>query len=956
MKKIKIGNTVALSWEIFIHEGDEKLPYDLTGKDISIYLVNAFDVVKIEEFVTENNVLSFTWEGSEQRYTGVYQMTLVENEGTDTMITFDECEAFELVRCSCSDDEEEETIEKVELSSSLNMVRVYPIVPVVGPNGNWWVDGKDTGKPSTGMSAYEFAKENGYTGTEEEYKLECASVPIFNEESRVATNAAREAAENANDAAATAGTATQKANKAASDATNAAGTANSAAENANDAATRAERAINDLSDVATSGDYNDLKNKPVIPTKLSQLDNDKNYIDEDTFTTTLENDYVLKDDVYAVADGLRDSEDLIFYLPTAAPDDTDRMLLTNGSLKTINGQSIVGSGDITIEGGGSNIYTWLWNGSDAGFISQSEYNAIQNADAVMVSFKGDAIYHAEKIGTMLQFHIILLDEIVTYTFEFSENGDSIQWICTTTSIKNDNTEIKEALDEIVDEEGYLYSNGEKVDMRFTRSLLPVGTSVPANANLNTIPYLRIGKYYCSQNVDAKTVKNCPVNMAFSMEVFNPLGTNVDDETTAEYTYRLRVLTPYDTGIHYTQCCRTSGTPGTWTYDSWYVTPRSKFALASSKNDGSAAIGATNKGVYIDSNGEIKAMSYTVAKSVPSNAVFTDTNTKVTSVGNHYAPAEDEAEQITAPEGEVVTGIKRDAAGHVVGVVSTIQEVGETEYESAIADKELTTPSAVGGIAQGTKVSDLEGKTFAEMFDDLLFPTVNPTFTAPSASIAFKSYSSTQEIGAAGPTSANFTTGYNAGAITLNGTKQANRGGSHIEADSFIYVNGSASNKTLPSTVALGSTTFKYRAAYGEGPQPKNNKGGDYDSPLAAGTVDSSQITLNGTYPWYATTATAGTLTKQSLIAWNATAGKMSTSSNGFEVKPHTAAAPQMFKIPRQVSSIQIYNSFAGKWESDKISNWDESTSSETINGNTRTYYTYTYNGDARGAVKLIVKF
>ena len=238
------------------------------------------------------------------------------------------------------------------------------------------------------------------------------------------------------------------------------------------------------------------------------------------------------------------------------------------------------------------------------------------------------------------------------------------------------TELNDKMKNLVDEDGYVYSAGEKVDMRFTRSLLPVGTSIPASANLNTIEFLKIGKYYCSQNVDAKTVKNCPVNMAFSMEVFNPLGTNIDDETTADYTYRLRVLTPYDTGIHYIQCCRTSGTPGTWTYDSWYVTPRSKFTLASSKNDGSAAIGSTNKGVYIDSNGEIKAMSYTVGKSVPSNAVFTDTNTKVTAVENHYAPAEDEDQQINAPSGEVVIGIKRDAAGHIVGVVSTPQTGGE----------------------------------------------------------------------------------------------------------------------------------------------------------------------------------------------------------------------------------------------------------------------------------------
>lgn len=238
---------------------------------------------------------------------------------------------------------------------------------------------------------------------------------------------------------------------------------------------------------------------------------------------------------------------------------------------------------------------------------------------------------------------------------------------------------------LTDEDGYVYSAGEKVDMRFTRSLLPVGTSIPASANLNTIEFLKIGKYYCSLNADAKTIKNCPVNVAFSMEVFNPLGTNVDDETTRDYTYRLRVLTQYDTGQQYMQFCRTNGTAGSWIYESWYVTPRVKFALASSKNDGTAAIGATNKGVYIDSTGEIKAMSYTVAKNVPSNAVFTDTDTKVTSVGNHYAPAEDEAQQIDAPSGEVVTGIKRDAAGHVVGVVSTPQGGGEAVDNVYITD-------------------------------------------------------------------------------------------------------------------------------------------------------------------------------------------------------------------------------------------------------------------------------
>lgn len=244
----------------------------------------------------------------------------------------------------------------------------------------------------------------------------------------------------------------------------------------------------------------------------------------------------------------------------------------------------------------------------------------------------------------------------------------------------------EQINNIVDEEGYLYSNGEKVDMRFTRSLLPVGTSIPAKANLNTIEYLKIGKYYCSLNVDAKTITNCPTAEAFSMEVFNPLGTNVDDETTKEYTYRVRVLTAYKTGMQYIQYCATSGTPGSWTYNSWKVVPQTAFTMNSSKNGGSAAKGANNRGVYIDSTGTFQQLNYTIATSVPSGAVFTDT--KVTAVGNHYTPTENASSQIDAPDGEVVTGIKRDAAGHVVGVVTAAVEGGGVDLSNYATKDEV----------------------------------------------------------------------------------------------------------------------------------------------------------------------------------------------------------------------------------------------------------------------------
>lgn len=48
----------------------------------------------------------------------------------------------------------------------------------------------------------------------------------------------------------------------------------------------------------------------------------------------------------------------------------------------------------------------------------------------------------------------------------------------------------------------------------------------------------------------------------------------------------------------------------------------------SKQDKLTAKGSATQGVYVDSNGELQPMAHTVEKSVPSDAVFTDTNDKV----------------------------------------------------------------------------------------------------------------------------------------------------------------------------------------------------------------------------------------------------------------------------------------------------------------------------------------
>ena len=98
------------------------------------------------------------------------------------------------------------------------------------------------------------------------------------------------------------------------------------------------------------------------------------------------------------------------------------------------------------------------------------------------------------------------------------------------------------------------------------------------------------------------------------------------------------------------------------------------ATSASKLTNTSIIGNTNQPVYFTASGVPQKINYTIDKSVPSNAVFTDT--KVTSVSNHYAPSADSNKLLSVDASSstsatwgstsLVTGvnIQRDAAGHV----------------------------------------------------------------------------------------------------------------------------------------------------------------------------------------------------------------------------------------------------------------------------------------------------
>ena len=103
-----------------------------------------------------------------------------------------------------------------------------------------------------------------------------------------------------------------------------------------------------LSTIATSGSYNDLSNKPTIPSKTSDLTNDSNFISTSSTTGLIKND---------------GSIDTNSYLTTSSASSTYQAKLISGTnIKTINNNSLLGSGNIDIQGSSVDIVT-SWSSS-----------------------------------------------------------------------------------------------------------------------------------------------------------------------------------------------------------------------------------------------------------------------------------------------------------------------------------------------------------------------------------------------------------------------------------------------------------------------------------------------------------------------------------------------------------------------------------------------------------------
>lgn len=155
MEQIRKGNDIKVYWEIITGGDGSEIPYELEGKALELYVQNAYEKVRISDFVANGNVIEWTFYGKDQKTAGVYSLTLIENNGSEGMRTVDECNAFELVMHSCKTGGNAESRVSIETVRLRSVMTLSDVVPDKELNKN------STNVVENGAIAREFEKQNG---------------------------------------------------------------------------------------------------------------------------------------------------------------------------------------------------------------------------------------------------------------------------------------------------------------------------------------------------------------------------------------------------------------------------------------------------------------------------------------------------------------------------------------------------------------------------------------------------------------------------------------------------------------------------------------------------------------------------------------------------------------------------------------------------------------------------
>lgn len=268
--------------------------------------------------------------------------------------------------------------------------------------------------------------------------------------------------------------------------------------------------------------------------------------------------------------------------------------------------------------------------------------------------------------------------------------------------------------------------------------------------------------------------------------------------------------------------------------------------------------------------------------------------------------------------------------------------------SADLQAALTASVAVGGVKVGDNWS--QGTPLETVIRDVLDPVQYPTLTNPSASLSASPTGTLIEVG--GTKTVTFTATFNRGTINPAYGTSGYRAGPATD----YSLNGGeaqAGNSWSNIIVANDNKTFQATVNYSAGEQPKDSKGNNYSSPLAAGSVNTSTITYEFVNALWANTSNIATVAKLALVS-------KSTKLKEFNFPAATVANPEIFEVPASwtITAVEYYDEvFTHAW-SDCSSEFTITDTIEKDAANVDTAYKrYTCNlGVSMGARKIRIKW
>lgn len=265
--------------------------------------------------------------------------------------------------------------------------------------------------------------------------------------------------------------------------------------------------------------------------------------------------------------------------------------------------------------------------------------------------------------------------------------------------------------------------------------------------------------------------------------------------------------------------------------------------------------------------------------------------------------------------------------------------------SGALEKAITAAIDVGGIEAGDNFPI--DTPYDDMWDALLNPTLYPEFTAPSATL---SGTGDKLLEAGSTLVATITATFDRGSISPAYGTSGYRSGA---ANDYALNSGAGqASGTWSETVSALNNEFTAVVSYDAGEQPKDSKGNDYSTALAAGSVTTNKVSYEFVDALWANTANIGTIAKLTLVSKKA-------KQKDFSFPAQTVANPEVFDIPASwtVTAVQVKNDLSGQWEDAASQFTVTDTTHNDAAGTSVAYKRYTFNlGYATGSRAVRVKW